>query len=121
MVSALLLSQPAPLYPASRKEQDKKRGTLVTPEELSRWKINSKLIPRGFLFIWTEKELIPRVLAMARRWGFQYVENFAWVKFDVNNKIHSEDYPYFRKSKLTLLMLRKPGPSLLCSPYGYQL
>lgn len=82
---------------------------LISPEELGKWPVTDKLIPKGFLFIWTEKELIPRVLTMAQKWGFHYVENFAWVKFDVNNKIHTEDYAYFRKSKLTLLMLRKPG------------
>lgn len=117
---AILMDPPwdlSPCAPASNKapqsHQLPKRGKngerLISPEELGKWPVTDKLIPKGFLFIWTEKELIPRVLTMAQKWGFHYVENFAWVKFDVNNKIHTEDYAYFRKSKLTLLMLRKPG------------
>ncbi len=50
-----------------------------------------------------------QVFAVAHKWGFNYVENFVWVKKTVNNKFYSTDYKYFRKSKLTLLIFRKPG------------
>lgn len=45
------------------RQEEHRSEKLITPEELGTWKITNKLIPRGFLFIWTEKELIPRVHA----------------------------------------------------------
>lgn len=44
---------------------------------------------------------------MAAKWGFAYVENLTWVKITPNNKLYFEDYKYFTKSKLTLLMFKK--------------
>jgi hypothetical protein len=64
---AILMDPPwdlSPRVPASGKVEPKrgnKGERLITPEELGRWPITDKLIPKGFLFIWTEKELIPRV------------------------------------------------------------
>lgn len=43
------------------------------------------------------------------KWGFKYVENFCWIKKDVNNQIHKSPYRYFNKSKLSLLIFRKEG------------
>ncbi|KAL6050740.1 Myb-like domain-containing protein [Balamuthia mandrillaris] len=84
----------------------------VTPEELGRWWDIGSLVRNGLLFIWVEKELIPRVMRMAAKWGFTYVENLAWVRQSVNNKTVEEPSPYFRKSKLTLLIFKKMPSSL---------
>lgn len=62
---------------------------------------------KGFIFIWTEKELTPSVLKMGRKWGFRYVENIAWIKLKNNNTIAREKSKYVCKSKNTCLILRK--------------
>jgi len=62
----------------------------------------------GFIFVWTEKHLIPHVIRLAEKnWDCRYVENFTWVKKTLNNRIATQDSPYFRRSKLTCLILRK--------------
>jgi hypothetical protein len=78
----------------------------ITIQQLRKLQINH-LIPAGFLFVWMEKELIPDVLLVCESWGFHYVENFCWVRFNVNNMVAREPSMYFNKSHLTLLMLRK--------------
>lgn len=65
------------------------------------------IMPCGFLFIWVEKELTPQILKIGQAWGFRYVENFAWIKREKNNKIARQAYRYFNRSKTTCLILRK--------------
>ncbi|KAG1170992.1 hypothetical protein G6F70_003730 [Rhizopus microsporus] len=67
------------------------------------------IVKTGFLFIWLEKEWIQKVVTITAKWGFKYVENFCWIKKDVNNQIHKSPYRYFNKSKLSLLIFRKEG------------
>ncbi|KAJ3032352.1 hypothetical protein HDV00_007601 [Rhizophlyctis rosea] len=67
------------------------------------------VIPYGFLFIWAEKELTPAILKAAEGWGFRYVENFAWIKRGIDNRIARLESPYFLRSKVTCLILRKEG------------
>jgi N6-adenosine-specific RNA methylase IME4 len=67
------------------------------------------IIKAGFLFIWLEKEWIQKVVSITAKWGFKYVENFCWIKKDINNQIHKSQYKYFNKSKLSLLIFRKEG------------
>jgi hypothetical protein len=63
-------------------------------------------MPEGILFIWIEKEYILKVLrALQNR--FEYVENLAWVRRNVNNRILTQDYKYFRKAKLSLLLFKR--------------
>ncbi|KAI8883413.1 hypothetical protein K501DRAFT_219299, partial [Backusella circina FSU 941] len=69
----------------------------------------SNIMKAGFLFIWLEKEWLRQIVAIAAKWGFKYVENFCWIKKDLNNQIHKSKYTYFNKSKLTLLIFRKEG------------
>lgn len=67
-------------------------------------------MPRGYLYIWTEKEFIPDIFDLAEEWGFEYVDNVIWVKLDVNNKFVLEDCarnPFFAKSKVHLFIFRK--------------
>ena len=61
----------------------------------------------GFIFVWIEKEWIQKIVMIAESWGFKYVENFCWIKKNINNQIHKGEYRYFNKSKLSLLIFRK--------------
>ncbi|RIA93511.1 hypothetical protein C1645_796598 [Glomus cerebriforme] len=67
------------------------------------------IVPKGFLFIWVEKEFIPDIVQIAEKWNFRYVENFCWIKKHINNQISRASYRYFNKSKLSLLIFRKEG------------
>ncbi|KAG0166308.1 hypothetical protein DFQ30_007343 [Apophysomyces sp. BC1015] len=68
-----------------------------------------EIVSAGFLFIWLEKEWLQRIVRIASKWGFKYVENFCWIKKNINNQIHRSEYTYFNKSKLSLLIFRKEG------------
>jgi hypothetical protein len=57
--------------------------------------------------MWVEKEHIPAALKVMKKWKFEYVENLAWVQKHVNNRFVEKDWPYFTKSKLTLLICRR--------------
>jgi len=95
-----------PWYTGDQKDPSRLPGTIV-PEELVKLKITDELMPKGLIFIWVEKELIPKVFKVMKKWNFIYVENFAWVKKSVNNKFVAQPYKYFQKSKTTLLIFRK--------------
>ncbi|GAA5816561.1 hypothetical protein MFLAVUS_010091 [Mucor flavus] len=69
----------------------------------------SKIVNAGFLFIWLEKEWLQRIVSIVSKWGFKYVENFCWIKKNINNQINRGQYRYFNKSKLSLLIFRKEG------------
>jgi len=87
---------------------EEKTPGKITIEEFSTLKI-SPLVKEGFLFIWCEKEHIPKLLEICDKWGFKYVENFAWIKKYVNNRIARQPYTYFNKSKITCFIFRKEG------------
>ncbi|ELR15231.1 MT-A70 protein [Acanthamoeba castellanii str. Neff] len=95
-----------PWHTGAKDDPARLPGT-VTPEELGKLKITDALLPKGLAFVWVEKELIPKVFALMKKWNFIYVENFAWVKKSVNNKFVSQPYKYFQKSKTTLFIFRK--------------
>ncbi|CAG8435313.1 5548_t:CDS:2 [Diversispora eburnea] len=78
----------------------------ISLKQFSELKITN-IVPKGFLFIWVEKEFIPDIVQIAEKWNFRYVENFCWIKKHVNNQISREPYRYFNKSKLSLLIFRK--------------
>ncbi|KAI8377832.1 uncharacterized protein BYT42DRAFT_571867 [Radiomyces spectabilis] len=69
----------------------------------------SEIVDAGFLFIWLEKEWLQRIVNITATWGFKYVENFCWIKKNINNQFHKSPYTYFNKSKLSLLIFRKEG------------
>ncbi|KAI9484963.1 hypothetical protein BDB00DRAFT_96075 [Zychaea mexicana] len=77
-------------------------------DELARLNV-PEIVPLGFLFVWIEKEWLQRIVMIAESWGFKYVENFCWIKKNINNQIHKGEYRYFNKSKLSLLIFRKEG------------
>jgi N6-adenosine-specific RNA methylase IME4 len=79
----------------------------VTAEQFRKLRINDRVIPKGLIFVWAPKELIPQTVKTMSGWGFLYVENLVWVKKSVNNKIVTQPYKYFARSKESLLIFRK--------------
>ncbi|GAB5590146.1 hypothetical protein Unana1_05046 [Umbelopsis nana] len=94
---------PPLLLPGEEPTPDK-----ITIEQLTSLDIPS-IVPKGFLFIWLEKEWLPDIVRMCEKWKFKYVENFCWIKKNLNNQIAKKPYQYFNKSKLSLLIFRKEG------------
>ncbi|KAI9288732.1 hypothetical protein BC943DRAFT_272814, partial [Umbelopsis sp. AD052] len=80
----------------------------ITIEQLASLDIPS-IVPKGFLFIWLEKEWLPDIVRICEKWHFKYVENFCWIKKNLNNQISKKPYTYFNKSKLSLLIFRREG------------
>ncbi|KAI9485429.1 MAG: hypothetical protein EXX96DRAFT_533779 [Benjaminiella poitrasii] len=80
----------------------------ITIEEFANLNVSS-IVQSGFLFIWVEKEWIQKLVSITAKWGFKYVENFCWIKKNINNQINKSQYAYFNKSKLSLLIFRKEG------------
>ncbi|ORZ21199.1 hypothetical protein BCR42DRAFT_368925 [Absidia repens] len=80
----------------------------ITIEDLAKLNV-SQVVKAGFLFIWIEKEWIRELVRITKDWGFKYVENFCWIKKNINNHIAQQPFEYFRKSKLSLLIFRKEG------------
>eukprot|EP01088_Endostelium_zonatum_P017154 TRINITY_DN4918_c0_g1_i1.p1 TRINITY_DN4918_c0_g1~~TRINITY_DN4918_c0_g1_i1.p1 ORF type:complete len:782 (-),score=272.51 TRINITY_DN4918_c0_g1_i1:8-2353(-) len=87
----------------------------VSPEELGPlWKNTMKKIfpKKGFLFIWVDNEVLSDTITMitSGQWGeFEYVENLCWYRKTLKNKVLKEDFTFFAKSHLTLLIFRKKG------------
>ncbi|KAJ1857882.1 hypothetical protein GGH12_003781 [Coemansia sp. RSA 1822] len=79
-------------------------------EKLTAIPVDKMLVPGAFLFAWCEKELLPDMCEIAEtRWGLKYVENFCWVRHLTNNHIARLESPFFRRSKVTLLIFRSMG------------
>eukprot|EP00889_Picochlorum_renovo_P004097 jgi/Picre1/31127/NNA_006481.t1 len=64
------------------------------------------LVPYGFIFVWTPKELVHPVCKLMQTHGYAYIENLTWVWMEPNNTIAKEDSEYVRRSHLTLYMFR---------------
>ncbi|CAO3587848.1 unnamed protein product [Absidia cylindrospora] len=80
----------------------------ITIEDLAKLNVN-QVVKAGFLFVWIEKEWIRELVRITKDWGFKYVENFCWIKKNINNHIARQPFEYFSKSKLSLLIFRKEG------------
>ncbi|KAK3828908.1 MAG: hypothetical protein J3Q66DRAFT_307300 [Benniella sp.] len=96
------------LDPPLLREGDEPGPNKITVEQLASLNIGA-ILPSGFLFVWTPKELLPEMVLLAEKWEMRYVENFCWIKRSLNNDIVHERSPYFNSSKLTLLIFRKEG------------
>ncbi|KAI9292256.1 hypothetical protein K502DRAFT_332502 [Neoconidiobolus thromboides FSU 785] len=82
-----------------------------------------EIIKCGFLMIWIEKHHLSEILKQCiEGWKFRYVENVAWVHYNLDNTIHKKDSKippklqdengtkgYFKSSKTTLLIFRIGG------------
>ena len=64
------------------------------------------LVPYGFVFVWTPKELAHKVCKQMQTWGYAYIENLTWVWMLPNNTIFEGQSQYAKKSHLTLYMFR---------------
>ncbi|KAJ1984420.1 hypothetical protein H4R34_000683, partial [Dimargaris verticillata] len=64
-------------------------------------------LPRGMVFIWTHKALIPAVVDMMLTFGCRYVENLIWFKKAITNRPLNRPSPYFRYTKDTLLLFKR--------------
>lgn len=47
---------------------------------LAKLSLPKKLIPTGFVFVWADKENIPKVINIFEDKSFFYVENLVWVQ-----------------------------------------
>ncbi|KAL4531484.1 hypothetical protein Ndes2526B_g04403 [Nannochloris sp. 'desiccata'] len=65
-----------------------------------------KLVPTGFIFIWTPKQHVQAVCKQMTKWGYIYIENLTWVYMAPNNAILKLDSEFVRKSHMTLYMFR---------------
>ena len=61
----------------------------------------------GFLFIWSETEYLADLVEVASRWGFTYVENAAWIRKSIDNRLNIRKGPIFGVSHSLLLIFRK--------------
>jgi len=66
----------------------------------------NKVVPYGFVFVWTPKELIMPVCKLMQKQGFAYVENLTWVWMQPNNTIAEDASAYIGRSHSTLYMFR---------------
>ncbi|KAI7817663.1 hypothetical protein BC939DRAFT_415875 [Gamsiella multidivaricata] len=94
--------------PPLLREGEEPGPNKITIEQLGTIDINA-ILPKGFLFVWLEKKFLPDMVQLAERWKLRYVENFCWIKTNVNNQIVCEKSAYFNSSKLSLLIFRKEG------------
>jgi len=80
----------------------------IEPEDLAQLNLERPgMVRSGFLYIWTPKHLILRVLRALEKMNFHYVENAVYVKQHVRNELWCEPSRYFRQSKETLLICRR--------------
>ncbi|RKP14700.1 hypothetical protein BJ684DRAFT_6031, partial [Piptocephalis cylindrospora] len=87
-----------------------KHPSKLSLEDFSRLPLEPQIVPGGFLFVWTPKALIARMLKVTTAWGLRYVENICWVKLDAaHHTIHGGLSTTIGESKMTLLILRKEG------------
>jgi len=66
----------------------------------------NKVVPYGFVFVWTPKELVHPVCKLMQKQGFAYVENLTCVWMQPNNTIAEDDSQFICRSHLTLYMFR---------------
>ncbi|KAF1796116.1 hypothetical protein FB192DRAFT_1406951 [Mucor lusitanicus] len=78
----------------------------ISIEDLAKLNVPD-VMDTGFLFIWLEKEWLHRIVKIATQWGFRYVENYCWIKKNINNTIYTGESNYFCKSKLNLLIFKR--------------
>jgi len=65
-----------------------------------------KLVPTGFIFIWTPKQHVQAVCKQMTKWGYIYIENLTWVYMSPDNAILKLDSEFVRNSHMTLYMFR---------------
>ncbi|KAG0239212.1 hypothetical protein BGW41_007828 [Actinomortierella wolfii] len=94
--------------PPLLREGEEPGPNKITMAQLATLNVGA-ILPKGFLFVWVEKEFLPDMVALAEQWECRYVENFCWIKCNVNNEIVRTPSRLFNSSKLTCLIFRKEG------------
>jgi len=82
----------------------------IEPEDLSKGLkglASRSVLPAGFIYIWSPKHLIHRVLKVLETLDFHYVENAICVNQHVRNEFVKEPSRFFSQSKNTLLICRR--------------
>ncbi|CAK9013773.1 WD repeat-containing protein 26 homolog (AtWDR26), partial [Durusdinium trenchii] len=95
--------------PVRDSDSDKRNLAFgIEPEDLLKLSLGrSQILKSGFVYVWTPKHLILRVLRVLEKMNFHYVENAICVKQHVHNDFFCEPSRYFRQSKETLLICRR--------------
>jgi N6-adenosine-specific RNA methylase IME4 len=65
-----------------------------------------KLVPTGFIFIWTPKQHVQAVCKQMTKWGYIYIENLTWVYMGSNNSVLKLPSEFVCNSHMTLYMFR---------------
>ncbi len=65
-----------------------------------------KLVPTGFIFIWTPKQHVQAVCKQMTKWGYIYIENLTWVYMAPNNAVLKLPSEFVCNSHMTLYMFR---------------
>lgn len=87
--------------------RDKKKEMSI--EQFEKTQIH-KILKKGFLFIWVQKETMEDVVdVVCNKWNLKYVENICWVKKRNDNKFVVDEGRFLCTSKQTLLIFRKEG------------
>lgn len=83
--------------------QDGETGSALTA--LSKLPL-TRLVPSGFVFIWTPKQHVHAVCKQMLKWGYVYIENLTWVYRGANHKVMSLPSQFVGNSHMTLYMFR---------------
>lgn len=68
-----------------------------------------RLVPRGFLFVFVEKQHVQALCRLMRFWGYCYIENLTWVYLQPSHRVLQLPGRYANRSHLTLYMFRREG------------
>ncbi|KAL4447954.1 hypothetical protein ABPG75_005173 [Micractinium tetrahymenae] len=68
-----------------------------------------RLVPRGFVFVFVEKQHVQALCRLMRTWGYCYIENLTWVYLRPSHRVLELPGRYANRSHLTLYMFRREG------------
>ncbi|KAI8049978.1 MT-A70-domain-containing protein [Syncephalis plumigaleata] len=95
------------------------RGVAIAYQQLPDVCIESlpieKLQQNGLIFIWVINAKYVRAFELMERWGYEYVDEIAWVKQTVNRRMAKGHGYYLQHAKETCLIGRKGN-----DPPGYR-
>ncbi|RKP05888.1 MT-A70-domain-containing protein [Thamnocephalis sphaerospora] len=96
------------------------RGVAIAYQQLPDVCIESlpinTLQSNGLIFIWVINAKYVRAFELMQRWGYEYVDEIAWVKQTVNRRMAKGHGYYLQHAKETCLIGRKPS---VCSDVIY--
>ena len=96
---------PAQSYQAALINPGWDRGENSVADVLAKLPL-PRLVPTGFIFIWTPKNRVQAVCKQMSKWGYTYIENLTWVFMGPNNKILTLPSQFVCNSHMTLYMFR---------------